>query len=505
MDNYDYRPYALVGILFLLLIVISSALGISRRKITFLHVGQVIGWAITALFFFFGLVGSAPPHTSWIGLALFSALLFFWLRFGLRALKAMNPSPQQPAGTQSFVQVHDRQVKAMALKFINRHGREQSAESLAQLIAAVRDGELSSDTLVFNEQEQRWQRASELVEVTGHASEVALPQPEEPQVAQDAPKPAEAAPAPNVEAKGGAGRRILSVISRWTSNGPMVYCFCIGLGYALVRSLSSLVRDEYLTLAVDLLGLVGVVMGLRGLFRRKKTVARWERVVAGCLLLSVAVIPLAVTYKARRQQDLVKLTHSRLQDLTKTFDAEVTAAGIPAVFQMLSGESGFDESKIRETRTHMGDLIAALEQTATTAKGYIQECRDELSPTDPNSVFLKHLSDSLTSMSSVKRDYFLEIGRLLDFLTSSKGKYTATKQGLLFHTQKDADTYNSSVARTVKYEEQLAAIASEMRTGSAGRIVPQTCTDPHERVGQTGVCWCEPGYTRDPTSLKCVN
>ena len=50
----------------------------------------------------------------------------------------------------------------MKLKFINRNGKEEVAESLAEFIAAVQDGELSSDTLVFDEQEQRWKKASEI-------------------------------------------------------------------------------------------------------------------------------------------------------------------------------------------------------------------------------------------------------------------------------------------------------------------------------------------------------
>jgi hypothetical protein len=34
--------------------------------------------------------------------------------------------------------------------------------------------------------------------------------------------------------------------------------------------------------------------------------------------------------------------------------------------------------------------------------------------------------------------------------------------------------------------------------------IPETCRDPHESLGSTGVCFCEPGYTREPTTLKCV-
>jgi len=36
----------------------------------------------------------------------------------------------------------------------------------------------------------------------------------------------------------------------------------------------------------------------------------------------------------------------------------------------------------------------------------------------------------------------------------------------------------------------------------AGR--PEACRDPHERVGPSGVCFCEPGYHSDSTTLKWV-
>jgi hypothetical protein len=92
--DYDYRPHAWAGILFLVVIVISSVIAVSRRKITLAHLGQVIGWDVLALVCFLGVVGSAgPPNRTWIGLVLWSALLLSWLRFGLLALKGMKAAP----------------------------------------------------------------------------------------------------------------------------------------------------------------------------------------------------------------------------------------------------------------------------------------------------------------------------------------------------------------------------------------------------------------------------
>ena len=90
MDYPDYRPHAVAGILFLVVVVIGSSVAISRHKFSFTHIGKVVGWALTAMFFFLGVIGSVgPPNASWGGLAFFSVSLLFWLRFGLRALKAM--------------------------------------------------------------------------------------------------------------------------------------------------------------------------------------------------------------------------------------------------------------------------------------------------------------------------------------------------------------------------------------------------------------------------------
>lgn len=33
---------------------------------------------------------------------------------------------------------------------------------------------------------------------------------------------------------------------------------------------------------------------------------------------------------------------------------------------------------------------------------------------------------------------------------------------------------------------------------------PETCRDPHQRLGPSGDCFCEPPYHSDPTTFKCV-
>jgi hypothetical protein len=282
----------------------------------------------------------------------------------------------------------------------------------------------------------------------------------------------------------------------------MLYGGTVALSYVLVTEVSPLVRDEFVCLGVTVIGAVGAIMGVRGLFRRRKTLAKWERIVAASVVLSVMAVSGVVSLTARKQRALVKLTQSRLQYLTQTLDGQVKASGLTDVVEMLSGHRDFDKGRISEANGHLGELSASLEKIVNITQGYLLECRSGLSPTDSNAMFLVRLSEKLTQMLSIKREYFAEIGRLLDFLISEDGTYRFTPQGPRFRTLKDADVYNTSLSRIIKYEEQLAVIASEINGKTL--VASETCNDPHERLGLTGVCWCESGYTRDSTSLKCV-
>lgn len=39
---------------------------------------------------------------------------------------------------------------------------------------------------------------------------------------------------------------------------------------------------------------------------------------------------------------------------------------------------------------------------------------------------------------------------------------------------------------------------------STGATSVETCRDPHESHGSSGLCWCDTGYKRDPMTQKCV-
>lgn len=47
-------------------------------------------------------------------------------------------------------------------------------------------------------------------------------------------------------------------------------------------------------------------------------------------------------------------------------------------------------------------------------------------------------------------------------------------------------------------------IGSSGAEGSTGSARVETCRDPHEHLGPSGVCWCDTGYRRDVTTLRCV-
>jgi hypothetical protein len=254
-----------------------------------------------------------------------------------------------------------------------------------------------------------------------------------------------------------------TAVVKWLFNASTVYAVTLGLSYELVRNLAPQVRDDFVELALTLIGAVGIIMALRGLFRRRTSTAKWERVVATAVLLSVVAVPVTALFKSQKQKELVALTHSRLQQLIQAFNAQVKAAGVPDLFEMLGGQKQYDIAKVVETRGHMSELAASLEKTGSSAEGYLQECRREFSPTDRNSVFLQHLSTKLIELLSVKREYFAEITRLLDFLISNQGTYTISPQGPTFRNQRDVETYSAFVNRIIKYEEQLAASAADIQ------------------------------------------
>jgi hypothetical protein len=436
----------------------------------------------------------------------------------------------------------------MRLQFIDRSGREQVIDGLPEFIAAVRDGELSSDTLVFDGTELRWRKASELVELSTATSDPQTPVgnadsspiPEEPtqdsalpgspsDVLPDGPVLDKTALAPQCETServtpdnvGSTG--LQTPLLKWARSvsGTVMYGVIVGLSYALVKSIAPLVKDEFITLALTLVGAVGAVMGVRGLFLRKQTTATWERVVAMAVVLSVVTSFGLLVFTNLRAKATVERTHARLNDLTQKFEAEVKATGMTDLFEMLAGQRQFDISRVVEIRSHMAELDTSMTRTITSAQGYLRECKDNLSASDPNSLFLEHLLQTLSHVMSIRREYFAELGRFMAFLVSTTGTYTVTSQGLIFRRQMDADIYHDSLKRIGGYEEQLETIASEMNRAAkpntesgGGRSLyglplnatphPETCRDPHEHLGSSGVCWCESGYTRDVTTLKCL-
>ena len=409
----------------------------------------------------------------------------------------------------------------MNITFINPSGKEQVVDSFAEFTAALRDGNISRDALAFDDQEQRWKKASEIVESRAAAQTEANATQQDVSPVSKAEAQGTNGPMTPKAALNNVGQlswRVRFLAWARTKSGPTVYAAIVGLGYVLVKNLALAVPNAFLTLTDTLIGAVGFIVGIRGLFVRRKAPARWEQVVATAVVVSVIASFGAVVYHNRQAKAMVALTHSKLQSLSQAFTAEVNASGVNDVFEMLSGQRALDRYKIVETRGHIAELIASAEATTASAQHYLQECKADLSPADPNAVFLEHLSQALTEMSSIKRDYFTEIGKLLDLLISEGTTYRHTSEGPRFHTQNDPANYNALMSQIISCEKRMSAIASDMKEAATpaarvGRpdsavspqsIVSETCHDPHERLGSTGVCWCEPGYRRDPTTLTCV-
>ena len=135
----------------------------------------------------------------------------------------------------------------MKTRFIDRNGKEQMVDSLGTFIAAVRDGELSSDTLVFDEQGQRWKKASELANFSARTSDdlqTAIPITETPPASCEKTPAAEIPATPDVGRNGEDRPGWRTAVWRWVFGGPTLYAVTLGLSYALVQNSAPLVRDE---------------------------------------------------------------------------------------------------------------------------------------------------------------------------------------------------------------------------------------------------------------------
>jgi hypothetical protein len=49
-----------------------------------------------------------------------------------------------------------------------------------------------------------------------------------------------------------------------------------------------------------------------------------------------------------------------------------------------------------------------------------------------------------------------------------------------------------------------SAVAPTVLGTAATEKKPETCRNPHETLGPSGVCWCDAGYRQDPANLRCV-
>jgi hypothetical protein len=382
--------------------------------------------------------------------------------------------------------------KSMNIRFIDRNGKEQVASGLAEFIAAVRDGELSSDTLVFDAAELRWKKASETAELRAAASgpEMPVAKAELSPILEDSVRVTTLLESPSEMPSGaatvgavdendvgqaqsetsdasvpiseGTGQR--STFLEWARNasGPTLYGITLGLGSALVKGIAPLVRDEYVSLAITVMGATGGIMAINGFFRHRKSPSRLDFLIAALVLLSIPTSFGAIMLSKQKAKETVERTHVRLSELKTNLDAQVMASKMTDVFEMLSGKQPFEIATVVETRSHMDELTTLLAKTAASTEAYLTECRADLLDTDPNLVYLNTLSQNMKQAFWLKRDYFAEIGRLLDFLISRKGTYSIASQGIRFQKQEDSTAFNTSLDRIAKYEEQMAAIASRM-------------------------------------------
>ncbi|MGA2742563.1 MAG: hypothetical protein ABSG65_34630, partial [Bryobacteraceae bacterium] len=154
----------------------------------------------------------------------------------------------------------------MNITFINPSGKEQVVDSLAEFTAALRNGNILPDALAFDDQDQRWKKASEIVESRAAAqTEANATQQDVLPVSKAEAQGTNGSMTPKA-ALNNVGQRSWRVrILAWarTKSGPTVYAAIVGLGYVLVKNLALAVPNAFLTLTDTLIGALGFIVGIR--------------------------------------------------------------------------------------------------------------------------------------------------------------------------------------------------------------------------------------------------
>lgn len=258
--------------------------------------------------------------------------------------------------------------------------------------------------------------------------------------------------------------------------GLLVLC------YILQQQVVPLEHNLFLVLAMDLVAFAGLVVGLRGSYRGAisktgpESMRGWERYLTVLVVLTFAVPVISAWFRQSivngHTPNWVKTCGAdvyaeKMQQIVHQSEEDAKTTGVMTFFDVISGRTPNLPIKLDEIRDRLRSFSVSLDRTQMDTESYLRACRDPLPRSDPTAIILESILKKLPSSFSLKRQYYSEVGLLIEFLIAKKATYELTAEGVRFQNQQDANFYNAAVDRLVDYERQVAAVATEIKSTKA--------------------------------------
>jgi hypothetical protein len=347
-------------------------------------------------------------------------------------------------------------------------------QGLASLLELSRQGILTPDTLVFDEEEHRWRPARELA---GH-------------------NPAEVPPSPLVieHIHSDPGYEATDTDTERTKRKESVTALSqVQVPKSQMDIDRGCLRVARILWGVNALAIVGVIVAIpngdaaeafgkvlvyavAGAIGCYFTLRNWGRgralLIASVLLLLFSGYFLTFSLVARsRLQRKAEVTGSALADVSRhaqTFSREIQGLKIEETFAVLDGKRPYSRATLEQLRSNVG---VAERKTTTYLEFFRNRAKQasrELSAIDSSAGngFAKSLDASfpgLRAAYSAQAGYFAAINRLLTFLLDESGPFEITAKGISFESSRDNNVYNLLIDQLNGYAANVNRLKADLQ------------------------------------------